>query len=204
MLEKAAIIPILFYHGGNGSLVIKSFAEHFDQNIIEKYDFNKYFPDFETVFYDFYNDSNLKVLGERRVRLTLKFFKISKIKDITVIYQEIISSVIIENGVDRGIFHLGVNYIADSREEFNYYILNERLKYKGMKKEADIVISAADKLRTKEAKRILLKQIKFKFGNLDPETLSLVNNAKLEKVEELSEKILTVDSEEELINYIKH
>ena len=30
------IIPILFYHGGNGRLVIKSFAEYFDQNIIEK------------------------------------------------------------------------------------------------------------------------------------------------------------------------
>jgi hypothetical protein len=73
-----------------------------------------------------------------------------------------------------------------------------------MKKEADIVISAADKLRTKEAKRILLKQINFKFGNLDPETISLINNAKLEKIEELSEKILTVDSEEEFINYIKH
>ena len=66
------------------------------------------------------------------------------------------------------------------------------------------MISAADKLRTKEAKRILLKQINFKFGNLDAETLSLINNAKIEKIEDLSEKILTVDSEEEFINYIKH
>ncbi|KXS48470.1 MULTISPECIES: Rpn family recombination-promoting nuclease/putative transposase [Halanaerobium] len=198
------IIPILFYHGGNGSLVIKSFAEYFDQNMIENYDLNKYLPDFETVFYDFSNDANLNLLGDRKVRLTLKFFKISKIKDIKVVYQEIISFVISENGVDRDIFYLGLNYIADSREEFNYYILNERLKYEGMKKEADIVISAADKLRTKEAKRILLKQINFKFGNLDPETISLINNAKLEKIEELSEKILTVDSEEEFINYIKH
>jgi hypothetical protein len=198
------IIPILFYHGGNGSLVIKSFAEYFDQNIIVNYDLNKYLPDFETVFYDFSNDSNLKVLGDRRVRLTLKFFKISKIKDITVVYEEIISFVISENGVDRDIFYLGVNYLAVSREEFNYYILNERLKYKGMKKEADIVISAADKLKTKGAKSILIKQIKIKFGNLDPETLSIINNAKLEKIEELSEKILSVDSEEEFINYIKH
>ncbi|CCU78661.1 hypothetical protein HSACCH_00800 [Halanaerobium saccharolyticum subsp. saccharolyticum DSM 6643] len=85
------IIPILFYHGENGGLVIKSFSEYFDQNMIENYDLNKYLPDFETVFYDFSNDSNLKLLGDRRVRLTLKFFKISKIKDITVVYQEIIS-----------------------------------------------------------------------------------------------------------------
>ena len=66
------------------------------------------------------------------------------------------------------------------------------------------MISAADKLKTKDAKRILLKQINFKFGNLDAETLSLITNAKLEKIEELSEKILTVDSEEEFINYIKY
>jgi hypothetical protein len=30
------IIPILFYHGGNGSLVVKSLGEYFDQNIIIK------------------------------------------------------------------------------------------------------------------------------------------------------------------------
>ena len=89
-------------------------------------------------------------------------------------------------------------------DDFSYYILNERLKFKGMKKEADIVITAADKLRAKEAKRILLKQVKFKFGNLDAETLSLINKANLKKIEELSEKILIVDSEEEFINFIKH
>ena len=172
--------------------------------MIENYDLNKYLPDFETVFYDFSNDSNLKLLGDRRVRLTLKFFKISKIKDITVVYQEIISFVISENGVDRDIFQLGINYIADSREKFDYYLLGEKLKLKGMKKEADIVITAADKLRMKGAKRILLKQVKFKFGNLDAETLSLINKANLKKIDELSEKILIVDSEEEFINYIKH
>jgi len=52
-----------------------------------KYDFIRYLPNFETVFYDFSNDANLKLLGDRKVRLTLKFFKISKIKDIRVVYQ---------------------------------------------------------------------------------------------------------------------
>jgi len=65
------------------------------------------------------------------------------------------------------------------------------------------MISAADKLMTKEAKRIIMKQIKIKFGDLDPEIISLIQKAKLKKIEDLSEKILTLDSKKEFINYIK-
>ena len=197
------IIPILFYHGGNGRLVIKSFAEYFDQNIIEKYDFNKYLPDFEAVFYDFSNDANLKLLGDRKVRLTLKFFKISKIKDIRVVYQEITSFVISEKGVDRDIFQLGLNYISDSREKFSYYILNEKLKFKGMKKEADIVITAADKLRMKGERDLLKKQIKSKFKQTDNELLELIDTADINKVEKVAEIFYRFDDINELKQQLK-
>jgi len=66
------------------------------------------------------------------------------------------------------------------------------------------MITAAEKLRAKEAKKILKKQIKIKFGNLDAETISLINKADLKKIDNLCEKIITVDSEEEFINYIKY
>ena len=197
------IIPILFYHGGNGSLVIKSFGEYFDQNIIEKYDSNKYLPDFEAVFYDFSNDANLKLLGDRKVRLTLKFFKISKIKDIKVVYREIISFVISENGVDRDIFYLGLNYIADSREEFNYYILNEKLKYKGMKKEADIVISAADKLRMKGERDLFKRLVKGNFDQTNEGLMELIDKVDIKKIEELSERISRIKNVQELEYYLK-
>jgi hypothetical protein len=205
------IIPILFYHGGNGSLVIKSFAEYFDHKIIEKHDFIRYLPNFETVFYDFSNDANLKLLGDRRVRLTLKFFKISKIKDITVVYQEIISFVISENGVDRNIFQLGLNYISGSREEFDYYLLGEKLKLNGMKKEGDIVVSAADKLRLeglrigeeKGERELFKKLIRGNFPQTNEEIIDLIDKVDIKKIEELSERISRIKDVQELEYYLK-
>lgn len=166
-------------------------------------DLNKYLPNFETLFYDFSNDSNLKVLGDRRVRLTLKFFKISKMKDIRVVYEEIISFVISENGVDIDIFYLGLNYIADSREEFNYYILNERLKYKGMKREADIVISAADKLRFEGERKLFKKLVKGNFDQTNQEVMDLIDKVDIKKIEELSERISRIKNIQELEYYLK-
>jgi hypothetical protein len=113
-------------------------------------------------------------------------------------YREIISFVISENGVDRDIFYLGLNYIADSREEFNYYILNERLKYKGMKKEADIVISAADKLRMKGERDLLKKIIKNKFNQIDNELIELIDTADINRVEMVAQIFFKFDDVEEL------
>jgi len=205
------IIPILFYHGGNGRLVIKSFADYFDQNIIEKYDLNRYLPDFEAVFYDFSIDSNLKLLGDRKVRLTLKFFKIAKIKDIKIVYEEIISYVISENSVDKDIFYLGVNYIADSREEFDYYLLGEKLKLNGMKKEGDIVVSAADKLRLeglrigeeKGERELFKKLIRGNFPQTNEEIIHLIDKVDIKKIEELSERISRIKNIKELEYYLK-
>jgi len=175
------------------------------------YDLNKYLPDFETVFYDFSNDSNLKFLGDRRVRLTLKFFKISKIKDIKIVYEEIISYVISENSVDKDIFYLGVNYIADSREEFDYYLFGEKLKLNGMKKEGDIVVSAADKLRLeglrigeeKGERELFKKLIRGNFPQTNEEIIHLIDKVDIKKIEELSERISRIKNIKELEYYLK-
>ncbi len=148
-------------------------------------------------------DSNLKLLGDKKVRLTLKFFKISKIKDIKIVYEEIISFVISENGVDRDIFQLGLNYISDSREEFSYYILNERLKFKGMKKEADIVITAADKLKFKGERELFKRLVKGNFDQTNDELMNLIDKVDIKKIEELSDRIFKIKDVQELEYYLK-
>ncbi|MEC9490817.1 MAG: hypothetical protein UMU04_07685 [Halanaerobiales bacterium] len=54
-----------------------------------------------------------------------------------------------------------------------------------------------------EAREMLKKQIKAKFGNLDKETIDLINEAQLSKIEILIEKIVTTDDEKEFKNYLK-
>jgi len=54
-----------------------------------------------------------------------------------------------------------------------------------------------------EAREMLKKQIKVKFGNLDKETIDLINEAQLSKIEILIEKIVTTDDEKEFKNYLK-
>ena len=49
-----------------------------------------------------------------------------------------------------------------------------------------------------------MKQIKAKFGDADNEIIKLINEAELSKIEDLSEKIITADSKEELIDFLKH
>ncbi len=58
--------------------------------------------------------------------------------------------------------------------------------------------------KQKEARLILMRQIKAKFGDADNEIIKLINEAELSKIEDLSEKIVTAESEAELINFLKH
>ncbi|SDK72399.1 hypothetical protein [Halanaerobium congolense] len=49
-----------------------------------------------------------------------------------------------------------------------------------------------------------MNQIKAKFGDADNEIIKLINEAELSKIEDLSEKIVTTNSEAELIDFLKH
>ncbi|MGP3779191.1 hypothetical protein ACTWKD_10175 [Halanaerobium saccharolyticum] len=58
--------------------------------------------------------------------------------------------------------------------------------------------------KQEEARLILMRQVKAKFKNADNEIIDLINEAELSKIEDLSEKIVTVDSKEEIIDFLKH
>ena len=58
--------------------------------------------------------------------------------------------------------------------------------------------------KQEEASLILMRQIKAKFGKLDNEIINLINDGELSKIEDLSEKIVTTNSKEELIDFLKH
>ncbi|TDO91264.1 uncharacterized protein DUF4351 [Halanaerobium saccharolyticum] len=58
--------------------------------------------------------------------------------------------------------------------------------------------------KQEEARLILMRQIKAKFGDTDNEIINLINEAELSKIEDLSEKIVTTNSESELIDFLKH
>jgi predicted transposase YdaD len=58
--------------------------------------------------------------------------------------------------------------------------------------------------KQEEARLILMRQIKAKFGKLDNEIINLINDAELSKIEDLSEKIVTTNLKEELIDFLKH
>jgi flagellar biosynthesis/type III secretory pathway protein FliH len=59
--------------------------------------------------------------------------------------------------------------------------------------------------RQEEARLILMRQIKAKFGDeVENEIINLINEAELSKIEDLSEKIITTNSEEELVDFLKH
>jgi hypothetical protein len=58
--------------------------------------------------------------------------------------------------------------------------------------------------KQEEARMLMLRQIKAKFGESDNEIIDLINKAELSKIEDLSEKIITADSKEEIIDFLKH
>ncbi|TDO91261.1 uncharacterized protein DUF4351 [Halanaerobium saccharolyticum] len=58
--------------------------------------------------------------------------------------------------------------------------------------------------KQEEARLILMRQIKAKFGDTDNEIIALINEAELNKIEDLSEKIVTTNSKAELIDFLKH
>ena len=58
--------------------------------------------------------------------------------------------------------------------------------------------------KQEEARLILMRQVKAKFKNADNEIIDLINKAELSKIEDLSEKIVTANSEAELIDFLKH
>jgi hypothetical protein len=62
---------------------------------------------------------------------------------------------------------------------------------------------AEEQGKVEEARQILKKQIKAKFGNLDEKTIKLINKAKLNEIEVLTEKIITTDDEQEFKDYLK-
>ncbi|MGM0500837.1 MAG: DUF4351 domain-containing protein, partial [Bacillota bacterium] len=61
-----------------------------------------------------------------------------------------------------------------------------------------------DEGKQEEARMLMLRQIKAKFGDSDNEIIDLINKAELSKIEDLSEKIITADSKEEIIDFLKH
>jgi len=61
-----------------------------------------------------------------------------------------------------------------------------------------------DEGKQEEARMLMIRQIKAKFGNADNEIIDLINKSELSKIEDLSEKIVTVDSKEEIIDFLKH
>ncbi len=58
--------------------------------------------------------------------------------------------------------------------------------------------------KQEEARKIMIRQIKAKFGDPDNEIVDLINEAELSKIEDLSEKIIISDSKEEIIDFLKH
>ena len=58
--------------------------------------------------------------------------------------------------------------------------------------------------KNEEARKIMIRQIKAKFGDPDNEIVDLINEAELSKIEDLSEKIVISDSKEEIIDFLKH
>jgi len=58
--------------------------------------------------------------------------------------------------------------------------------------------------KQEEARMLMIRQIKAKFGNTDNEIIDLINKSELSKIEDLSEKIITSDSKEEIIDFLKH
>ncbi|MEC9490108.1 MAG: DUF4351 domain-containing protein [Halanaerobiales bacterium] len=59
--------------------------------------------------------------------------------------------------------------------------------------------------KQEEARLILMRQIKAKFGDeVENEIINLINEAELSKIEDLSEKIVTTNSESELVDFLKH
>ena len=58
--------------------------------------------------------------------------------------------------------------------------------------------------KQEEARMLMIRQIKAKFGDTDNEIIDLINEAELSKIEDLSEKIITSDSKEEIIDFLKH
>jgi hypothetical protein len=61
-----------------------------------------------------------------------------------------------------------------------------------------------DEGKQEEARMLMIRQIKAKFGDPDNEIIDLINKSELSKIEDLSEKIITADSKEEIINFLKH
>jgi len=61
-----------------------------------------------------------------------------------------------------------------------------------------------EKGKNDEARMLMIRQIKAKFGDPDNEIIDLINKAELSKIEDLSEKIITADSKEEIIDFLKH
>ncbi len=57
--------------------------------------------------------------------------------------------------------------------------------------------------KQEEAILILIRQIKAKFGEVDNEIINLIKDAELNKIEDLSEKIVTTNSEKELLDFLK-
>jgi predicted transposase YdaD len=81
------------------------------------------------------------------------------------------------------------------------------LKYaeeQGKKKgKAEGKIEGIEEGKQKEAVLILMRQIKAKFGKVDNEIINLIKDAELRKIEDLSEKIVTTNSEAELVDFLK-
>lgn len=57
--------------------------------------------------------------------------------------------------------------------------------------------------RREEAILILIRQIKAKFDKVDNKIINLIKDAELCKIEDLSEKIVTTNSEKELLDFLK-
>jgi len=81
-----------------------------------------------------------------------------------------------------------------------------------MKKEADIVVSAADKLRLeglrigeeKGERNLLKKQIKNKFKQLDDELIDLIDTVDINKVEKVAQIFYKFDDVEKLKQQLKN
>jgi len=65
-------------------------------------------------------------------------------------------------------------------------------------------IEGKEEGKQEEARVILKRIIKAKFGDHDNEIIDLINKSELSKIEDLSEKIITSDSKEEIIDFLKH
>ena len=72
-----------------------------------------------------------------------------------------------------------------------------------MKKEADLVITAADKIRMKAERDLLQKQIKNKFNQIDNEIIELIDTADINKVEKVAQIFYKFDDINELKQQLK-